>query len=131
MHELRRRGIGRWRHLKRSRKGISLLETVVALGILGLVGVAFMGALTTTFTATEISEKKVTAENLIRTQLEYMLPCCSSLQSQWQGEPATPPSPNGLFTKSENSCVTLSEAEGPILSDSRQSRRSGEMGAFC
>ena len=72
MNGLRKRGIGRWRHLKRSSEGISLLETVVALGILGLVGVAFMGALTTTFTATEISSKKVTAENLIRTQLEYV-----------------------------------------------------------
>lgn len=53
-------------------RGIALLETVVALGVLGLVGVAFMSAMTTSFRATDINDDRVTGENLLRTQLEYI-----------------------------------------------------------
>ena len=52
-------------------RGFTLLETLVAMGILGFVGVAFMTALFTGFTTTDMNDKLVTAENLVRAQLEY------------------------------------------------------------
>ncbi len=66
---------GKW--LKRPRllrggNGIGLLETMLALGVLGFIGVAFMTALSVSFKSTEISEEQVTAEDLARTQLEYI-----------------------------------------------------------
>ena len=53
-------------------RGITLMETVVGMAVLGLIGVGFMSALASTFRATEINDEKVIAENLIRTQLEYL-----------------------------------------------------------
>ena len=53
-------------------RGITLMETIVGMAVLGLIGVGFMSALASTFRATEINDEKVVAENLIRTQLEYL-----------------------------------------------------------
>ncbi len=66
---------GKWRkrpRLLRGGNGIGLLETVVALGVLGFIGVAFMTALGVSFKSTQISEEQVMSEDLARTQLEYI-----------------------------------------------------------
>ena len=57
---------------KGSQRGIGMLETLLALGVLGFVGLAFMTALSVSFKSTEITDEQVTAENLARTQLEYI-----------------------------------------------------------
>ncbi|MEE9201874.1 MAG: type II secretion system protein, partial [Dehalococcoidia bacterium] len=57
---------------KGNRSGFGLLETVLALGVLGFIGVAFATALSVSFKSTQISEEQVTGENLARTQLEYI-----------------------------------------------------------
>ena len=49
-----------------------MMEVLVALGILGFIGVAFMTALATAFRGTDITDEQVTAENLARAQLEYL-----------------------------------------------------------
>lgn len=64
--------------------GISLLETITGMAILGMIGVGFMSALGSTFQATDINDEKVVAENLIRTQLEF-------LRSQPYCEPGNTP----------------------------------------
>ena len=51
-------------------KGMTLLETLVALGILALIGVAFMSALSTGTRSTAILDEQVQAESLARSQLE-------------------------------------------------------------
>jgi type II secretory pathway pseudopilin PulG len=56
----------------RGGSGLGLLETVVALGVLGFIGVAFMTALSSSFKGTDITKEQVMAENLARTQLEYI-----------------------------------------------------------
>ena len=53
-------------------RGFTLVETLVGMAVLGLIGVGFMSALASTFRATDINDEKVIAENLIRTQLEYL-----------------------------------------------------------
>ena len=68
---MRRLGKDRFR-LFRGQKGISLIETVIALAILGLIGVAFLNGLTTTSRAVAMSQERVTAESLAKSQLEHI-----------------------------------------------------------
>ncbi|MDP2932039.1 MAG: type II secretion system protein [Chloroflexota bacterium] len=57
----------------RSREaGIMLLETLVALAVLGVAGVAFVSALGTVSKATTIADERAVAESLVRSQLEYV-----------------------------------------------------------
>ena len=51
-------------------QGFSLIEMLVALAILGLVGVAFALALQTALRAQDLTKERVTSENLARAQLE-------------------------------------------------------------
>ena len=53
-------------------RGFTLIEVLVALGIFGMVGVAFMLALQGGWNAARISDEQLTAENLARVQLEYI-----------------------------------------------------------
>ncbi|MFC1994113.1 hypothetical protein ACFLVI_02500 [Chloroflexota bacterium] len=50
--------------------GVTLLETVVGVGILGLIGVAFMLALSVGQDSSRLLQQQVTGENLVRAQLE-------------------------------------------------------------
>ena len=52
--------------LLREQRGFSLIETVIALGVLGLIGVAFLSALTGSGKATGRLSDGVQAEALIR-----------------------------------------------------------------
>lgn len=51
-------------------RGISLVETVIALGILGFIGMAFLAALSTGSKSTRILNEQVVMEGLARSQLE-------------------------------------------------------------
>lgn len=53
-------------------KGISLIDTIVAVCLLGIVSAIFLGSMGTAAKATMISEERVTAEILARTQIEYI-----------------------------------------------------------
>ena len=54
----------------KSEKGVTLLETVLALALLGIIGVAFLSGLGTTSTARALAEERVTAKILAETQME-------------------------------------------------------------
>ena len=53
-------------------KGFSLLEVIIAIALMGIVAVAFLGALATGSRAIFIADERATAESLARTQMEYM-----------------------------------------------------------
>ena len=60
------------KRLKGNETGVTLIETLVALAILGLIAVAFLSGLTTAAQATFIADQRATAESLARSQMEYV-----------------------------------------------------------
>jgi len=56
----------------KSEKGFSLIETLVALALLGIITVGFLGGLGTTFIASAVGQERVVAESLGKSQLEYI-----------------------------------------------------------
>ena len=53
-------------------RGVMLLEILVGLALLGIIGVAFISGMTSTFSAIGISQEKVAAESLVKSQIEYI-----------------------------------------------------------
>ena len=53
-----------------SQKGVSLVETVVALAVLAAVGVTFLSGLATTSKAVVLADEQATAESIAWTQME-------------------------------------------------------------
>ena len=56
----------------RNEKGITLIEVIVALAILSIVGLAFLGALSTASNVVFVTDERSTAESLARTEMEYI-----------------------------------------------------------
>ena len=52
--------------------GISLIETVTALCVLGFIGVAFLTSLSTTANSTDLYEQRFTASVLAQSQIEIL-----------------------------------------------------------
>jgi len=56
----------------KNEKGFSLIEVMIAIALLGILGVAFLGALATGSKAIFIADERATAESLARSQMEYV-----------------------------------------------------------
>ena len=54
----------------RSEPGFSLIEMLIALGVMGIIGVGFSLALQGALRAQDLTKERVTSENLARAQLE-------------------------------------------------------------
>ena len=54
----------------RNESGVSLIETVIALALLGIIGVAFLGALATTSSTRTIADEHASARILAESQME-------------------------------------------------------------
>ncbi len=57
---------------KQNQRGMTLLETLVAVAIMGAVAVTFLTALAMSSKAAMISQERVTAESLAQSQTEYV-----------------------------------------------------------
>jgi len=53
-------------------KGVSAIEVIIALAILGIVAVAFLGGLSTALNATSIADERSVAQSLAQSQMEYI-----------------------------------------------------------
>jgi len=58
--------------LARSQKGLSLIEVLIAVAILGVVAVVFLSSLATSSKAIIIADERTNAESLTRSELEYV-----------------------------------------------------------
>jgi prepilin-type N-terminal cleavage/methylation domain-containing protein len=58
--------------MMKSEKGTTLIELVAAVALLGILGAAFLGSTGTASKATLVSEHKVIAESLARSEIEYI-----------------------------------------------------------
>ena len=56
-------------------KGFALIETLVAIAILGAVGVVFLSGLATASKSTMVADEKTTAQSLLVSQLEWARNC--------------------------------------------------------
>ena len=54
----------------KNKKGMNLIEVLVALALLGIIAVGFLSAISTAAKASFLSERQAIAENLARSQLE-------------------------------------------------------------
>jgi len=60
------------RNFVRQKEGITFLETVIALAILGVVSVSFLNGLTTASKSVFITDEHSTAESLAESQMEWV-----------------------------------------------------------
>jgi len=60
------------KNFMRREAGITFMETVIALAILGFVSVAFLSGLTTASKSVFLADKKATAESLAQSQMEWV-----------------------------------------------------------
>ena len=58
--------------MKKNEKGFSLIEVVIALLLLGIIGVALLSGFATASMALVIADERTTAESLARSQMEYV-----------------------------------------------------------
>ena len=56
----------------KDQKGFSLIEVVIAIGLLGVIAASFLGALGTASKVLFIADERATAESLARSQMEYV-----------------------------------------------------------
>ncbi len=59
------------KEIKKSERGVSLIEVLIALVILGVVAVGFLAALNNSGNSVSMADERATAESLARSQLEY------------------------------------------------------------
>ena len=59
----------------KSEKGFALIETLVALALLGVIAIAFLGGIGTATKATIVADEQTTAESLVRSEIEYVRNC--------------------------------------------------------
>lgn len=70
-------------------KGVTLLETLAALALLAIIGVAFLSAIATSSITMANAEEKVEIDNLARAQMEYTK--SDNYTDYIYGPPAIPP----------------------------------------
>jgi len=56
----------------RGQKGFLLIEILIGLALLGIIATAFLNGLFTTFKGVSVSQERVSAESLVKSQIEYI-----------------------------------------------------------
>ena len=56
----------------RAEKGFTLIEVIIAMALLGIVGVALLSGMLTSYLSVSLADELATAESLARTEMEYV-----------------------------------------------------------
>ncbi len=88
--------------LRDGESGVTLIETLVALAVLGLIAVVFLSGLATAARATLIADEQATAESLARSEIEYVksqdyINYAESDHDEYIGLEAPPPNSNYIL----------------------------------
>ena len=87
-----KRTVPRSDSLTGSQLGMTLIEVLVALGILAAVAVVFLVGMATSSKAVMVSQKSVASESLAKSEMEYMK-SVTYLNAPWNYDlPSNPPS---------------------------------------
>lgn len=60
------------RALRGSSRGLTLVEVVIAMALMAIIGVAFLGGLSNAMFSLHIADVRTTAESLARSEMEYV-----------------------------------------------------------
>jgi len=82
----------------KNERGFSIIEVLVALALLGIIAVAFLGGLATASKAMIIADERATTESLARSQMEYVKSC--------KYEAYVPPPPTLSYAKDGDESAT-------------------------
>ena len=81
-----------FRSAKNGERGLTLIEVIVALGILSAVAVVFLLGMTTSSKSVMVSQERVAAESLAKSEMEYVK-SVTYQNAPWSYElPGNPPS---------------------------------------
>ena len=58
--------------MKKSERGFTLIEVLIALGVLGIIAATFLTALAVSGNSVILTDEKATAESIARSQMEYI-----------------------------------------------------------
>lgn len=104
--------------------GTTLLETVVALAVLGIIAVTFLSGLVTSSKATFIVDERATAESLARSQMEWVQSASYNITGYY---PAPIPSGTDYINYSANiTAESLHDPDDGIQKITVTIMRSGE-----
>lgn len=83
-----------YRLFRHNSRGFTLVEVVIAIALLGVIGVAFLGGLSGASKAIFVADERATAESLARSEMEYVKSQdYEDSIAPWSYElPTTPPS---------------------------------------
>lgn len=83
-----------FRSLQNGEQGLTLVEVLVALGILAAVAVVFLLGMTTSSKAVMVSQERVAADSLAKSEMEYVKSAAyHSANVTWSYQlPSSPPS---------------------------------------
>ena len=95
------------RLLNGNSRGFTLVEVVIAMALIAIIGVAFLGGLSNAMWSLHIADVRTTAESLARSEMEYIK------SDQYEDAPWQVPEREFEGYTIVSSAVPADDAEGP------------------
>lgn len=74
------------RAISRGSSGLTLIEVIIAVALLGVIAAGYMSALSTATMAVSLADQRTAAESLARTEMEYVKSQRDYLEAPWEYE---------------------------------------------